>query len=67
MFKKLGERVSAGEDLLEIHTNRSQLAERALPRLKNAIQIEEKPVTPPPLLLKEVVGSVLQISKVLFF
>lgn len=54
MFKKLGDRVSAGENLLEIHTDRSQLAERALVRLKNAIQIGEKPVKPPPLLLKEI-------------
>lgn len=58
MFKKLGDRVSAGEDLLEIHTDRSELAKRALHRLANAIQIGDKPVTPPPLILKEIIGSV---------
>lgn len=57
MFKKLGDPVSAGENLLEIHTNHPQLAERALHRLRNAIQIGDNPVTPPPLLLKEIIGS----------
>jgi len=54
MFKKLGDRVSAGDGLLEIHCDRSQMMERPLHRLTNAIQIGEKPVKPPPLLLKEI-------------
>lgn len=55
MFKKLGEKVAAGEDLLEIHTNRARLLEPALQRLKHAVYIDDKEVPLPPLILKEII------------
>jgi pyrimidine-nucleoside phosphorylase len=52
MFKKLGEQVSANETLLELHTNRPQVIDSVLDRLKNAIRINETPSSLPRLILK---------------
>lgn len=54
LHKKLGDAVSRGEQLLEIHTNRPGQIEPALGRLKNAITIGEQPEPLPALILKEI-------------
>jgi len=54
LHKKLGDAVSGGDVLLEIHTNRSRQIEPALRRLKNAITIGEQPEALPALILKEI-------------
>ncbi len=55
LHKKLGDAVSSGDVLLEIHTNRHRQIEPALRRLKNAITIGEQPESLPALILKEIV------------
>ncbi|MEZ4746615.1 MAG: thymidine phosphorylase [Calditrichia bacterium] len=55
MNVSIGDAVSKGDLLLTIHTNLPGQVEPALERLQNAIYISEKPVTAPPLILKEIV------------
>lgn len=54
MHKNLGDKVDAGETLLEVHTNQSAAVEAALQRLRSAITIQEAPAEVPPLILKEI-------------
>ncbi len=54
LFKKIGDSVEEGEQLLEIHTNRPEAVEAVLKRLSDSITIQSEPVKIPPLILKEV-------------
>ncbi len=54
LHKKLGDTVSAGDPLLEIHTNKRNSIKPSIRRLKQAIVIEDKPDEIPPLILKEI-------------
>ncbi len=50
LHKKVGDQVSTGEPLCEIHANDEAKAEEARQRLLNAYRVAESPVTPPPLI-----------------
>lgn len=56
LFRKIGDKVSSGEDLLEIRTNQTAVIPKANRRLKQAITIEDSPVEKPILILKEFSG-----------
>ncbi|NPA90238.1 MAG: pyrimidine-nucleoside phosphorylase [Chloroflexi bacterium] len=49
LHKKVGDRVSAGEPLCEIHANDETRLQEALDRLRGAIRVGEEPVEPWPI------------------
>ncbi|NIW80444.1 MAG: hypothetical protein GWN16_13745 [Calditrichae bacterium] len=53
MFKKIGDKVSSGDDLLEIRTNNACSIPQVLKKLKQAITIKDSPVNGPILIVKE--------------
>ncbi len=52
LYKKLGDRVTAGEPVLELHTNKTSVLNDAEKKILGAIQIGESPLSPPPLISK---------------
>jgi thymidine phosphorylase len=51
-FKKIGEKVSKGEDLIEIHARDEQQLDKAHNRMVSLITIGHDHVAPPPLIKK---------------
>lgn len=54
LFKKIGDKVTSGEDLLEIRTNKAGSIPQVQKKIKQAITIEENPPEKPELILKEI-------------
>ena len=54
--KKVGDRVTAGDILMEIHTNKSHILNHIKSRLKAAVKITAKPLQSPQLILKRLVS-----------
>ena len=53
LFKKVGDRISKGEDLLEIRTNKVETIPKVSKKLQQAITIEKKPPKETKLIIKE--------------
>jgi pyrimidine-nucleoside phosphorylase len=53
LFKKVGDRISRGEDLLEIRTNKVETIPKVLKKLQQAITIGKKPPKETKLIIKE--------------
>lgn len=54
LFKKIGDKVTKGEDLLEIRTNKTNSIPQAQKKIKQAVTIEDNPSEEPELILKEI-------------
>jgi thymidine phosphorylase len=54
LHKKLGDKVSPGDALLEVHTNAAVAIAPTLHRLKQAIAIGDTAMEIPPLILKKI-------------
>lgn len=53
LFKKIGEKVSAGDELLEIRTNKPESVSPAVQKIKQAISITDSASKKPEIILKE--------------
>jgi pyrimidine-nucleoside phosphorylase len=53
LYKKIGDKIENGEIILDLHTNKEAMIERAQYRLQKAIRISKEPVKKEPLIIEQ--------------